>query len=227
MRVAARTRRAIGAFAGLALLAPTAASEPALPELALVGDSITAGNVAPSGHGGTPYAEILRKELAGTYRVTNHAVGGTTTTDWLPQGALFGSLPAADVVVILLGSADAFFLATAAPVYQAHMQSIVDALLERGVGAVIVVAPPPHPGSPRPTDLLHRRLERYGELLSKLCRAPHVACGPNLFVGLTPLRSYFVNPGEGLDSDPHPNADGHRRIAELLIPAIRAVASSP
>jgi lysophospholipase L1-like esterase len=198
------------------------ASSPASAiRIGLIGDSITAGNVAPDGSGGEPFAEQLVSLLPEDFEVLNFGVGGTTTVDWRPDSGtgLFqsveDSLPL-DVVNILLGSGDSLFLGLDPFSYAVGIKLIFDELLASGVSFVVLTAPPAHPGSQDADNPTNVRLQQYGDALRVLCASERsLVCGPDLFELLTP-EDHFVNPGLGLQSDPHPNELGHTLIAQSL-----------
>ena len=217
-------------------------------EVLLIGDSITKGFI--SGPDGLTrscveercWAAQLAAQLGQGYRVIERGVGGATTLDWVGPTAgipfaeiegslvpLFDGLVArdlpVDIVVILLGTNDAVGFGEDAPLppddYARNLELLTRRLLDRGVGRVVLLPPPPRRPS---TGEVRVRLFGYRVAIERLCRAmsgeesakpPAVLCGPNLLDRLGP--EHFEK------NDVHPNASGHRRIAEAVAETIEAL----
>lgn len=232
-----------------ALLAPVARPGPALGiEVLLIGDSITEGFI--SGPEGLTrscveercWAAQLTTRLGQGYRVIERGVGGATTLDWagpavgIPYAEIEGSpVPlleglaaedlAAEIAVILLGTNDATGFVEDAPIppdeYGRKLELLTRRLLDRGTDHVVLVHPPPQRDAPAEVQT---RLTAYGLAIERLCQSspsepscerPAVVCGPNLLDQLGP--EHFEK------NDIHPNAAGHRRIAETVADTIEAL----
>lgn len=209
-----------GGGARLALLvvlaAALACSQPPRPlRVLLIGDSITRGRVA--GEAGPPFAERLPAILGDGYAVTNLALEGSNTHDWLEdeRRALIREHTPADVAAVLLGTNDAMGFPRREPLsveaYDVALRELVALLLRSGVARVILMTPPRTP-NPRGVE----RLPSYRQRIRRFCRStPQVECGPDLFRLLAP-------PGDFEPDDRiHPNARGHEKIARALAAAIR------
>ncbi len=206
----------------------------ALPNrVLLIGDSITAGVV--SGAGGEAYASVLPALLGDDYEVVNAGCGGASSWDWTLSrpsalcggyGVLPGSmyevmaapnLPA-EIVSIMLGTNDAsgFYEPQPVPVaeYRSALEEIVGLVLAEGAEKVILMPPPDHIwGDPtRRTRLIGYR----AEILDLCVVTAGVVCGPDVFM-LLDLARDFEN------WNLHPNARGHRAIAEALAGTIMAI----
>lgn len=169
-------------------------------------------------------------------------VGGATTRDWvgptagIPFAELEGSLVSlfeglvapvlpVDIVVILLGTNDAVGFGEDAPFppdeYARNLELLTRRLLDLGTGRVVLVPPPPNRPAPPEVQV---RLFGYRAAIERVCRAmakerigapPAVVCGPDLFDRL--------GPEDFERDDVHPNAQGHRRIAEAVAETIEAL----
>ncbi len=217
-------------------------------EILLIGDSITEGFISGS-EGLTRscvekrcWAAQLAARLGQGYRVIERGVGGATTLDWVSptvgipftefetsQVSLFDGLAARDlpasIVVILLGANDAVGFGEDAPLrpdeYARNLELLTRRLLDYGVGQVVLLPPTPHHAAP---PRVRVRLFEYRFAIERLCRAMSeegstkpsaVICGPNLLDLLGP--EHFEK------NDVHPNASGHRRIAEAVAETIEAL----
>lgn len=220
-------------------------------EVLLIGDSITEGFVSgPEGLNRSCieercWAARLAARLGERYRVIERGVGGATTLDWagpavgIPYADVEGSLAhlfeglaagdlAAEFAVILLGTNDATGFMEDAPIppdeYGGKLALLTRKLLDRETDHVVLVSPPAQHGAPVEVQ---QRLAAYGRAIERLCQPlsrssdpsgerPAVICGPNLLDLLGP--EHF----EGTDI--HPNASGHRRIAEAVAETIEDLA---
>lgn len=212
-----------------ALLAVAAAAEPR--RVVLIGDSITYGlSSKPVGPG---FAALLAESLGSGYALVNVSCGGTSSLDWSPNvgNAMCGpdeepsriytarvkpQLPA-DLAVVMLGTNDAQgSYEPQGPIdaqhYRAAIGELTAALLTDGARRVMLLTPPPLAANVQ----FHLRLARYGVMIGTLCAPPGdaVLCGPDAFALLQPED---FEPGNA-----HPNASGHRKLAEALRAAIVA-----
>jgi lysophospholipase L1-like esterase len=217
-------------------------------EVLLIGDSITEGFISgPEGLNRSCieercWAARLAARLGQGYRVIERGVGGATTLDWagpavgIPYADVEGSLVflfeglaaedlAAEIAVILLGTNDATGFMEDAPIppdeYGRKLALLTRRLLDRDIDHVVLVSPPAQRGAPAEVQ---NRLAAYGRAIERLCQPmsrepsgerPAVICGPDL-LGL-------LGPEHFEENDIHPNASGHRRIAEAVAETIEAL----
>jgi len=203
----------------------------ALPiELLLIGDSITEGCVSgPTGTDctcdqGLCYAGRLNTHLGGDYHTVNAGVGGSTTSNWASEAVqtpyvLVGGTPTpifegvavpnlpADVVLIMLGTNDAFGWFEPSPIYPdlylENLDAMVTRILDLGAGQIVLVKPPPLLAF---DETGQNRLRSYGPEIDRLCALmTNVVCGPDL--------TSLLTPDDFESDDPHPNAAGHDKIA--------------
>jgi lysophospholipase L1-like esterase len=97
-------------------------------------------------------------------------------------------------------------------VYRDAMKQLVARLLEDGAQQVLLVIPPPQYHD-MPTQ---KRIFAYRAELEALCGADGdaILCGPDAFL--------LLQPDDFASGDPHPNGQGHRKLADALRPAIAA-----
>jgi lysophospholipase L1-like esterase len=213
---------------------PAAAANPI--SVLLVGDSITVGRVG--GPPGRPYRLLLSDALGPDYALTHVACSGTSSLDWtisrgngycpsgfspptLYQSRVRPRLPA-DIVTVMLGTNDAQGAGEPSPVtredYAAALREIVGNLLADGAKRVVLMTPPPIPFPFSKDPKVQQRLAAYREEVLALCGAtPGVVCGPDAFT-LLDASDFFL-------TDVHPTVAGHRKIADALGEAIRALAT--
>ena len=181
------------------------------PEVVIIGDSITAMD---------GYVELVQAELS-IRKVWRSGRPGYTTRHWIPGWGFYQRHEFAElqprVVVVLLGSNDAsVFYRIPVDEYIENLEMIVDALFEDGVETVLLMTAPRLFTRPRvftlapPTEVLDR-LEQYAYALSWFCAPPDdgIECGPDLFTMLEE---------PDFEDGLHPNAMGHERIADALLP---------
>lgn len=231
-------RRIAVALALVAWLAPGCGGEPAPPtpsvRVLLIGDSITAGMVsAPTG---PPYATLLGELLGPHFELVNLGCGGTSSLDWTrSRGAVLcggeyavpnlydklvkSALPA-DLVTVLLGTNDALGIRESQRVpvedYEAALRELCSNLLADGAARVMLLGPP---------FVVHSvpammRIMQYGDALRRVCdEMDRVICGPDV--------RFLLDAKDFANGNIHPNANGHRKIAEALAEAIRALYAEP
>jgi len=196
----------------------------------LVGDSITRGSVRG---GGASFAEGLADLLGSGYELVNAGCAGSSALDWTlsrpsrhcggegrVEANLFASkleseLPA-PLVTLMLGTNDALAFHEPVPtppdLYEQAMREIIHEALERGAGEIILMTPPPNP---RSDEVLRERLAAYRDRTLAICgQSDRVRCGPDVFE-LLDAELHFEGPNA------HPNATGHRAIAEALARSVR------
>jgi lysophospholipase L1-like esterase len=189
-----------------------------------IGNSVTAGVVAG---GGTAYVDALREKLGRNYRVTNRGGGGTSVLDWMrppvknlpaPLGGAYEKLAQAflpsDYAVVELGGNDAvaFWEKRPTPVetYSSTMLRLVTRLRKDGARRVLVLTPIPNPSANASAKgrLLAYRLSLLG------MPWPPGASVLDIYKLLDPKKDYDPY-------NPHPNEQGHEKIAEAVYQQIR------
>lgn len=193
--------------------------------LLLLGDSITWGYVSEPV--GPSFAELLETRFGDS--VKRIGCGGTTTLDWHPNSE--GATPAcsgtirhyahlakpnlpARTVTVLLGTNDANgFMEPGGPVsvpdYADAIADLVDRLVLDGAESVILLTAPHNYANKNPE--IDARLRGYRNEIRQLCNAnenDRVHCGPDLYLIMGPELFAVGNP--------HPNATGHRLIANEI-----------
>jgi lysophospholipase L1-like esterase len=182
-------------------------------EITFMGDSITTMFDG--------YATRMHEDLpSGVVGIA--ARSGTSSASWVPGSEYYeyhefqNRTPM--LVTILLGTNDARG-GVKAEEYAENVNSIVEGLLADGVQRVVLIIPPRQfIGEDEDSEKVHL-LAQYRLQLLKLCLTGReaVECGPDLFMELgvddfdpEGLRGHRV----------HPNAQGHARITEVLMPML-------
>ena len=193
----------------LLTLAGPAAAEPVIVAL---GDSLTAGlGVAPEEAYPARLTERLRRE-GYDYRVVNAGVSGDTSAgglrrlDWVLRAK-------PEIVIVALGANDGL---RGQPVtaLRDNLAAIVRRI--RAAGAQVLLA-----GMRMPPN--------YGETFTRDFAAAYAEVARSADVRLVPflLDGVAANPGLNLPDGIHPNAAGHRVIADRLWPHVRALLRAP
>jgi acyl-CoA thioesterase-1 len=201
-------------IAGAAMLLLLALAAPAVAEPVIValGDSLTAGpGVAPDEAYPSRLADRLRRE-GYDYRVVNAGVSGDTSAgglrrlDWVLR-----TKP--EVVIVALGANDGL---RGQPV--AALRDNLAAIVRRvrATGAQVLLA-----GMRMPPN--------YGEAFTRDFAAAYAEVARSAGVPLVPflLDGVAANPALNLPDGIHPNAAGHRVIADRLWPHLRPLLRSP
>jgi lysophospholipase L1-like esterase len=181
-------------------------------EIVILGDSITVMEEA--------YVDDVADEFEpgvvwGAGRI------GYTTRHWIPGWGFYEAHEfdkhRPRVVVILLGTNDAgLYYRIPVEEYIDNLAILADALVEDGVEQVLLMTAP-HVFRFHFREPILDRLEQYAIALRWFCLPPDdpIECGPDLFELLD--ESDF-------DDGLHPNAKGHRRIADALLPLLSEIA---
>jgi lysophospholipase L1-like esterase len=178
-----------------------------------------------AGANGPGFAALVEAALRPHAQVANLGVGGSTTGDWVANLREHGAPQApGEVVVVLLGTNDALVLPKRAPTTRAAFRENLRALAAgyaKGFRTVMLMTPPPAPAeNPFASPEWTARLAGYRDEVRAACaELERVVCGPDLFALLDAKADFHAG-------NLHPNARGHRRIADALAAALRALLES-
>lgn len=201
------TRRSALA-AGMALgatlaAAPAAAQTP--PEVAILGDSITAGYGLPRSQALPAQLEAELARLGRTARVRAAGVNGDTTAGGLRR--VDRAVPAgAKVCVVALGGND-LLLGADPKAVEANLDGIVRRLKARGVTVVLA-------GVQVPVILAGAWGRNFNGAFQAVARRHGVVFVPDMLAGVA------LNPRLNQDDGIHPNAAGVGVIARRLAPYV-------
>ncbi len=177
-------------------------------EVGVVGDSIMAQ---------TGFVDDI-VEAFPVFKVRRTASGGLTTRNWHPDGPLYHSQYSSAmnprVFVILLGGNDANrFNEVPVEEYIDNLVALIDAMIDDGTHRIVLMTAPRNFLTPPAADAVHERLEQYAISIQWLCMPPddEIECGPDLYSML--VESDF-------EDGVHPNAQGHAKISEVLLPML-------
>ena len=196
------------AVIALVLAAPAVAE----PVIVALGDSLTAGfGVAPDEAYPARLAERLRRE-GYDYGVVNAGVSGDTSAGGLRRLDWVLRLKP-EIVIVALGANDGL---RGQPV--AAMRDNLAAIVKRirATGAQVLLA-----GMQMPPN--------YGEAFTRDFAAAYADVARTAAIRLVPflLDGVAANPALNLPDGVHPNAAGHRVIAERLWPQLRPLLRQP
>ena len=194
--------------------------EPSRPKLYCLGDSLTFG------YGVAPRERWLNltSELSG-WRLMNRGLCGDTTGGMLTRLRELLNAPARPGALLLMGGANDIFYSGSELGARANMGAMIHQLLTAGVlvlvGIPMPIVPDWHPeewGAVVDFPAAELLLGRYADWLAAYCRA--------FGVPTVDFRPAFLrqdgSPDPALYLDGlHPNAQGHRRMAELLCARLR------
>jgi lysophospholipase L1-like esterase len=194
-----------------------------------LGDSITKGVRAGVADEQT-FAALLEAELnqtSGSVRVVNVGIGGEQTDQALKRLDQIVELKP-DVVTVMYGTNDSYVdrgksasRLTLAE-YQSNLGRIVAELLRRGILPVLMTEPrwsddaAPNGVGENP----NARLEPYIAVCREMAQAWRVPLVDH-FSRWTVARENGANLREWTTDGCHPNATGHRQLAELMLPVVR------
>lgn len=195
----------------------------------VLGDSITKG-VRPGVRVDETFARVVEKSLRRdgiNVEVMNLGVGGERTDQALKRLASVTERQP-QVVTVMYGTNDSYVDKGAkstritVEAYRSNLRAIVAELLLHGIEPILMTEPrwaddaPPNGLNENPNT----RLEPF----MQACRAVALECGVPLvdhFAQWTTARSDGQLLGDWTTDGCHPNPQGHRKLAELLLPALR------
>lgn len=207
------TRRGALATAGAAVLglAAAPAGAQARPEVAILGDSITAGYGLPKSQSLPARLEAELARLGQAARVRAAGVNGDTTAGGLRR--VDRAVPAgADVCIVALGGNDLLLGADPRAV-EANLDAIIRRLKARGVTVVLA-------GVQVPVILAGAWGRNFNGAFQKVARRHGLLFVPDMLAGVA------LNPQLNQRDGIHPNAAGVGVIARRLAPYVsRALAA--
>ncbi len=179
--------------------------------IVFLGDSLTAGLGLPEDEAFPALVERRLRAAGLAVRVVNAGVSGDTSAgglsrlDWLLRQS-------PDVLFVSLGANDGL-RGLSPEMTERNLRQIV----ERGrtAGARVVLA-----GMKLPPNYGTEYVQRFEAVFPRLARELDVEWIPFLLEGVGGRRS--LNQADGI----HPNAAGHRKIADTVLPALRAAIES-
>jgi acyl-CoA thioesterase-1 len=186
----------------------------ARPRIVLLGTSLTAGLGVPPD---SAYPAILQRRIDSLgvgWEVVNAGVSGETAAGGLRRAAWVFREPFA-ALVIELGANDGL-RGTEPDSVRATLQALVDLAQRRAPEAAIVVA-----GMEAPPNLGPRYTSRFRAIFGDLAHVNGLALIPFLLDGVGGVDS--LNQADRI----HPNAAGHRVLAETVWKAVEPIVTSP
>jgi acyl-CoA thioesterase-1 len=199
-------RAVLGGLAAMSAGAPALAQR--VRTVALFGDSITAGYGLPTAAALPAQLELAMLRLGAPVRVRPLGVSGDTTDRGLAR-LISGQAPAADLWVVALGGND-LLMGVDPTVTRANLEAIVGRLLARRAAVVLA-------GIKAPGFFGRAYAAAFDSAFAEVARTRRLPFYPNLLAGV--LGNRALNQPDGI----HPNAEGVKRIASGLAPAIAPV----
>jgi acyl-CoA thioesterase-1 len=188
-----------------ALPSPSRSEGAGATRIAFLGDSITAGYGVAADDAFPAVVETLLRERGREVEVVNAGVSGDTSAGGLERlDWVLRSDP--DVLVLELGANDAL---RGQPLrgIEDNLRAIVARAREHGAQVLLV-------GMDIPTSYGPAYTREFAELYERLAREEGVAIVPQF------IREVGADPALMQPDGLHPTVDGHRRLAELLAPAL-------
>ena len=176
------------------------------PLIVALGDSLTSG---PGLKRDETYTALLQKKITDEgrdYRVVNEGVTGDTTSDALRRfdGAL---TPGTEIVILAIGGNDGLRKVPVATV-ERNISTMIERAQARGIDVLLCQMEAPPLGGLSYTFDVHRVFTR----LADRYKVPLV---PFFLLGI------LGNDALDLDDTLHPNAAGHKVIADAIWPHLR------
>ena len=209
-----RGRRTLLALCALLAVAALAEPAPGPRRVLLFGDSLTAGYGVEPDQAFPALIQARLDSLAWPVRIVNAGLAGETTAaglrriDWILR-------PPVDVFILALGGNDGL---RGLPPDQAagNLQGILDRVQARFPAADLVVA-----GVRLPPNLGEPYIQAFQAVFPRLAQANGAVLIPRLLEGVGGDRELM------LDDGIHPNAAGHRRVAETVWAALEPLLAPP
>lgn len=192
--------------------ADSAAEASPAPLVVFLGNSLTAGLGLPEHEAFPALLQEQLSERGCEIRIVNAGVSGDTTAGGLERLAwLLAQDPA--VMVIELGANDGL-RGLSIEDTESNLRQIADRSLASGAKVLLVgIRVPPNYGADYS--------RRFAEIFPRLADQLGVPLVPFLLEGVAAVRG--LNLADGL----HPNAAGHRRMAENVLPYLEKVLGAP
>ncbi len=207
----------LGATALLAAQTSTARETSRVKTVLVLGDSLSEGfRLNPSAAWPSLLTERLRK-IDPQFRLVNASVSGSTSAGGLRRLPVYLKQPI-DILIVELGINDAFRGASVEEI-RGNLQAIIDKVRTKNPGVAVVVAGMQFPIAGADDDYV----VAFGKMFAELAEKNHAAFVPYLLAGVG------GDPNLNLEDRIHPNAAGHKILAEnvwrVLEPVAREVAA--
>jgi acyl-CoA thioesterase-1 len=199
------------------LPAPARDSSAKRKTVLVLGDSLSEGfRLSPRDAWPSLVAQRLRK-IDPHFHLVNASVSGSTSADGLRRLSMYRQRPI-DVFIVELGINDAF-LSLAVDEIRDNLQTIIEKVHAKNPGVAIVVVGMQFPLGGADDDYV----TAFGRMFAELAEKNHAALVPYLLQGVG------GDPALNLEDRIHPNAAGHKILADnvwlVLEPVAREVAA--
>lgn len=200
------------------------------PRIVVLGDSITRG-VRPGVLQGQTFAALLQASLRDSgidVEVINQGIGGERTDQALARLSR-DILPLEPVLVTIMYGTNDSYVDQGKPSsrlsveqYQQNLTSIVAELKRVGIQPVLMTEPrwAPQASANGLGEHPNKRLQVYSEACRKVASAAEIPLVDHFADWLSAERS-GVDINEWTTDGCHPNAEGHRVLAQKMLPLIR------
>jgi len=226
----------------LIILLVTSSLVPAAPVVVALGDSVTKG-VRRDGSvlADQTFVALLERELQKTYpdaRVINSGIGGNTSTQMLARLDQDVLSHHPQVTLVMTGLNDAEYIDPGAiprdtprvslDVFADQLRQIIRRVRDGG-GRVLLLTPNPMTGKYPYASLgyykgheINSALESYAASVRSVALETHTD-----LVDVYAAWIHMPNYDRFLPDGVHPNREGHRRIAELILPRLLNIMQAP
>lgn len=169
----------------------------------ILGDSLSAGFRLRPNEAWPALLEPRLRAIDSNFRVLNASVNGSTTIGGLHRLPPSLKRPV-DIFVVELGINDAFRDESVTTMRE-HLQSIIDQVRAKNPGVAVVVV-----GMQFPLAASDDYVATFGQMFADLAEKNNATLVPYLLAGVA------GNPALNLDDYIHPNAAGHKILAETM-----------